>query len=290
MSAVTAAGLGHRYGREHWALRHLDAELPAGSVTALVGANGAGKTTLLEMLAGVVSPSEGACCAGERVRLVAHDRPLHARMSAADHLDWMRRANTRWDDTLARAWLAQFEVPLERRCGRLSTGQRALVALALALGAMPSTLLLDEVLANLDPVIRVDVVAGLLRLNAESGTTIVLATHTPAELAGAADHLLLLAAGQRVLLGAIDDLLDRHRRYLGPRVEQVPLTGDVVHSSFLARQTAALVRHDRPPATIPQGWTARPVTLEELVVDYLRSFRAAASARAPLTLVDSDAS
>jgi ABC-2 type transport system ATP-binding protein len=286
MSTISATGLGHRYGRGEWAVSDVDFALPEGSVTALVGANAAGKTTLLEILAGVRVPSVGEFTTGPRVRLVAHDKPLYLRMTGNDHLQWARRANARWNDGLARGWLRDFDVPLDRRCGALSTGQRAQVALAIALGAEPTTLLLDEVLGNFDPLVRADAVSGLLSLNAELGTTIVLSTHTPAELSGAVDHVLLMAAGRLVLCGQVDDLLERHRRYAGPRTDHSPLSGEIVWSDQHPRQVSLLLRHDEPPAPTPPGWSSRAVTLEELVHDYLRAAHVTGRGRSPMQLIE----
>ena len=295
MSTISASQLGHVYRSGEWALRDVSFDLPAGSVTALVGANAAGKTTLLEVLAGVRTPAAGDYSAGSRIRLVAHDKPLYLRMTVADHLEFGRRANTRWNDELAREWLRDFNVPLRSRCGALSAGQRAQVALALALGAESSTLLLDEVLANMDPVVRGDVVSALLGINADSGVTIVLSTHSPAELAGAVDHLLVLASGRLVAAGQVDELLNSHRRYVGPRADrtvagQLPVSGEVIWSDPRSRQTTALVRHPRPIATVPPGWSSNPVTLDELVHDYLRAAHHRTDQRAPIQLVDTEAS
>ena len=229
--ALSASGLGKRYSRS-WALRECSFEIEAGRVAALVGPNGAGKTTLLGLAAGLLDPSSGSIHArsaeagaqrGEvpaaRVAYVAQDRPLYPSFTAADMIEFGRRFNRAWDQGRALDWLDAFDVPTRRRCDRLSGGQRTQVALALALGACPDLLLLDEPLANLDPLVRVEVTRRLLEVVADQATTIVLSTHVVAELPGTVDYLLLLAGGRLVLAGDVDELLEAHVYLDGPRAD-----------------------------------------------------------------------
>ena len=153
--AVTATGLGKRYGRV-WALRDCTVDLPAGSIVAVVGANGAGKTTFLRAITGLLSPSQGEVWvlgqpAGldtpaslARVAFVAQERPLYRRLSVADHLDFGSHLNPRFDVRLAAAQLQRVGVPMHRRVSDLSGGQQAQVALALAIAKRPDILVLDE--------------------------------------------------------------------------------------------------------------------------------------------------
>ena len=149
------------------ALRDCSVTVPAGSVSALIGPNGAGKTTLLHLLAGLSSASSGqafvfARAPGEDTRFLsdigflAQQVPLYRRFSSADHITMGSHLNPRWDGDSARARIRSLEIPLDKQVGRLSGGQRAQVALALALAKRPRLLLLDEPLAALDPLARRD--------------------------------------------------------------------------------------------------------------------------------------
>jgi ABC-2 type transport system ATP-binding protein len=162
--AVAVVGAGHRYGK-FWALRDCTLSLPAGSITAVVGPNGAGKTTLLNMVVGLLPATAGELrVVGEQpsshpeflaqVGFLAQDCPLYKEFSVADMLRFGRAMNPAWDDALARERIAAADVPLARRAGKLSGGQRAQVALALAVAKRPRVLLLDEPLAALDPLAR----------------------------------------------------------------------------------------------------------------------------------------
>jgi ABC-2 type transport system ATP-binding protein len=277
-TAIHAAGLGKRYRSVGavwrpalWALRDCSFELPAGRIAALVGPNGAGKTTLLGIISGLLRPTTGQVDRRGRVAFVAQEKPLYRDYTVAEMLAFGRHSNLTWDQPRAVRWLTRFEVRLDRRCKRLSTGQQAQVALAVALAARPDLLLLDEPLANLDPLARREVMGELLAEVAEAGTTVILATHIVTELTGIADHLLLLAAGELVLDGAVDDLLAAHVRRTGPADLAHPRSAEVIaaepagrHSSYLARlpTNEALVADPR--------WPIQPVTLEELVLGYLK--------------------
>ena len=265
-----------------WALRHCDVSLPPGRIAALVGANGAGKTTLLRLLAGVLAPSEGSVAidpnrrdvpVAGRVSFVAQDKPLYRRFTVNDMLRFGAHLNRLWDRKTATDWLDRFDIPRTGQCGRLSGGQQSQVALAIALGARPSVLLLDEPLSVLDPLARREVMGALLNIAADAGMTVVLSTHVVTDLVGVADHLLLLAAGRLLVDGDIDTLLARHVRYIGPRSDTPPVTGDVVRATHTERQSTFLVHRaaGTPEPPVAEPWLARPVTLEEFVLAQLTS-------------------
>ncbi|MFF2147195.1 ABC transporter ATP-binding protein [Kitasatospora sp. NPDC058190] len=270
--ALTVRGLTKRY-RGVTALDDCTFTLPAGGVVALVGANGAGKSTLMSIVSGMLDATAGEYRVGGRVVLLAQDKPLYRDFSAADMLNFGRHTNRVWDQSRALAWLERFNIPLDRRCGKLSGGQQAQVALAVALGACPSLLLLDEPLANLDPVARKAVTGELLGEVAETGMTVLLSTHVVAELAGVGDHLLLLSHGRNILDGDAEDLLAQHLRLTGPRADRPPVEGEVVHENHTARQSTFTVRTLLGAATPLEapGWSGHPVTLEDIVLAYLKS-------------------
>jgi ABC-2 type transport system ATP-binding protein len=273
--ALAAHGLGKRY-RATWALRDCSFELPTGRVAALVGTNGAGKTTLLTMIAGLLQPTEGELrlADGGRVAFVAQDKPLYRAFTPMEMLRLGAELNRQWDQQRALDWLSRFDVPPRQPCGRLSGGQQAQVAFAVAIGSRPSLLVLDEPLSDLDPLARRAVISELLTEVADTGMTMLMSTHVVAELSGVADHLLLLADGRLVLSGDVDDLLARHRVYTGPRSDGPPVPGEVVLTSHAGGQSTFLLHGDDP---VDEPWTSRPATLEELVLAKLSGERAVAA-------------
>ena len=277
-TALETTALAKRY-RDVWALRDCSLTLPAGRVVALVGPNGAGKTTLMHLATGLLRPTTGAVrtFGGDptsedtmaRVAFVAQEKPLYDTFTIRELLRLGRTLNRRWDDSLARERLAALDIPLTRRAGRLSGGQQAQVALSLALAKRPDLLLLDEPLANLDPLARRDVMGELMRLVADDGLTVVLSSHVIAELTEACDWLVVLNRGEVQVSGDIEALLAAHHFLSGPpaAADALPPRLPVIHRTGTERQANLLVRAEQPPAD--PRWTVRPANLEDLVLAYL---------------------
>jgi ABC-2 type transport system ATP-binding protein len=281
VSAIVAEGLGKRYGRR-WALRDCTLEVPAGSVVGLVGANGAGKSTFLHLAVGLLEPSAGSLAvfggrpgadAGQlaKVGFVAQDAPVYAWLSVADHLHLGAAMNPGWDEEMARDRIARLGLDLRQRAGKLSGGQRAQLALTLAIGKRPGLLVLDEPLASLDPLARRTFLADVMELVADQQPTIVLSSHLLSDVERVCDHLIVLADGHVLLAGRVDDLLGQHKLLTGPRrdVRSLPDDQVVVQASHTDRQTTVLVRTVGP--ILDPSWVATDVRLEDLVLAYMAS-------------------
>ncbi|MFI1166053.1 ABC transporter ATP-binding protein [Streptomyces sp. NPDC020801] len=279
-TALEAAELARRFGRRtaRRALHDCTFRLPAGRVCALVGPNGAGKSTLLALAAGLLAPTGGRitvlgtqpATARARVGYVAQDKPLYPQLTVAEMLRLGADLNPgRWDAAGAERIVAAGDLDPRARIRTLSGGQRTRVALALTLGKRPELLLLDEPMADLDPLARHDLMGALMGQAAQYGTTIVLSSHVVAELEDSCDHLLLLGGGRVRLAGDIDDLLAAHTRVTTPAAAGADLTGHtVVESRTTGRGLTALIR---PGGPLPDGWRAFAPSLEELVLAHLRN-------------------
>jgi ABC-2 type transport system ATP-binding protein len=255
--------------------------VPAGRVVALVGPNGAGKSTLLNMAVGLTTPTEGrlvvlgdaepgSSTALDRIAFVAQDTPLYANLSVADTLRLVASVSRRWDEPNARRRLDDLAIPLKRKVGKLSGGQHAQVALAVALARHPDLLILDEPLARLDPLARHEFMGTLMSSVAEDGVSVLLSSHVVSELERVCDYLIVLAAGRVQVAGDVDDLVATHRVLTGPtaHVDAIKENYDVVLEQQAERQSVLLVRG--APAQGPLGWQVAPTNLEELVLSYLR--------------------
>ncbi|MCP2242527.1 ABC-2 type transport system ATP-binding protein [Lentzea aerocolonigenes] len=212
---VIAEGLGKKY-RRGWALRETSLVIPSNRVVALVGPNGAGKSTLMGLITGLLSPTTGRISVfGDRptgkglhpaVSYLAQQKPLYPQFTVTETLTFGARTNPTWDQGYAEYLVGQAQVPMNARVGTLSGGQRTRVALALALGKRPGLLLLDEPLADLDPLAREAVLRALMIEARTQGITVVLSSHVLAELEGVCDHLVLLHGGRILLAGDVDRL------------------------------------------------------------------------------------
>jgi ABC-2 type transport system ATP-binding protein len=297
MNVIETSGLSKRY-RSTWALRECSLAVPAGHVAALVGPNGAGKTTLLNLTVGLTAPttgtvtvlggeSAGSPAALDGIAFVAQDAPLYKNLSAADMLHLTGNLNRRFDHRYAQERLSELSIPLKRKAGKLSGGQQAQLALTLALARRPRLLVLDEPLANLDPLARHDFMATVLAAVAEkgegdgkagAGMSVLLSSHVLTELERVADYLILISGGRVQVSGEVDGLLARHRVLTGPAAE-ADLIGErlpLVHARRAQTQAHLLVRTGGLADPVPPGWEAHPVGLEELVLAYLREPGAAA--------------
>ena len=274
--ALSFAAIEHRYRRDRWALRDCTLSVPAGRVVALVGPNGAGKTTLLNIAAGLLRPTAGVVqVAGEspqaqlaHIGYVAQDAPLWPRLRVSDVLYLGRCMNPGFDSELAAARITAFEVPMSARVHTLSGGQRAQVALSLVLAKRPELLLLDEPLANLDPIARREFLTSMFAACAEDQVTVLFSSHAIAELERICDYLVVLRAGRVQVAGDIDDLRAHHRVVSGPADWPQRSGVPVVSATNLADRTVALVRLDSS-AVIGPGLDQSEPTFDELALGYL---------------------
>jgi ABC-2 type transport system ATP-binding protein len=278
-AVIQADGLGKRY-RRTWALRDCTLAIPAGRVAGLVGPNGAGKTTLLRLAVGLLGPACGTIsvlgqdpAAGPeqlaRVGFVAQDTPVYARMSVAGHLRLGAWLNPGWDDELARRRIAQLGLDPRQRAASLSGGERAQLALTLALAKRPELLILDEPVASLDPLARREFLQGLMEAVAGQGLSVLLSSHLVADLERVCDYLVVLVASRVRVAGEVSDLLASHHRLSGPRRDpgSLPAGQVVITESHTDKQSSLLVRTDGP--VLDPAWAVRPVSLEDLVLAYM---------------------
>jgi ABC-2 type transport system ATP-binding protein len=282
--ALEGTALSKQYGRS-WGLRDCSVSLPHGRIAALVGPNGAGKTTLLSLAAGLIRPTAGelhvlgwdpysqAALVLPRIGFLAQDVPLYKRWTVEEMLRLGKELNPRWDQDRAAKRLRRLGIPFDRKIGHLSGGQRAQVALAIALAKRPDLLLLDEPLASLDPLARRDFLVELTEAAMTEGFTVLLSSHVITDLERVCDYLLLINCGRLQAAGEIDQILSQHALVVGPRVpEDFEIPGlDVVRASHSERQSLLWVRARGARTALPDAWESKDLSLEDIVVAYLAS-------------------
>ena len=218
--ALATHGLSKKYGHRV-ALADCTLSIPAGRIAGLVGPNGAGKTTLLHLAVGLLAPTSGTIevLAGRpasgpaqlaKVGFVAQDAPVHAGFTVADHLRFGAHMNPGWDGALARVRIDQLGLDLHQKAGKLSGGERAQLALTLALAKQPELLILDEPIASLDPLARSEFLRSLADFTASRRVSVVMSSHLVSDLERICDYLIVLVASRVQVAGPVTDLLASH--------------------------------------------------------------------------------
>ena len=276
---LRAQGLGKRY-RRRWALSDCALDIPAGRVVGLVGPNGAGKTTLLSLAAGLLAPTSGTIevCGGRpadgraqlaKVGFVAQDTPAYARLTVAEHLELGARLNPGWDRRLAHDRIQRLGLRPGQRAGSLSGGQRAQLALTLAIAKRPRLLILDEPVAGLDPLARLEFLRDLSEATADGGLSVVHSSHLVSDLEQVCDYLVVLVASRVRVAGEVGELLAAHHLLTAPRIDPAALPDelDVISVRHTDSRTTVLVRAG---SVAPDpAWTVSPAGLEDLVLGYM---------------------
>ena len=216
MPALSVQGLSKRFGHV-LAVDDLTFDVEAGRVTGFLGPNGAGKTTTLRILLGLVHPTGGQALVhgrpyvelerpAEVVGAVLEATGFHAGRSARDHLRVLATAArlplSRVDEVLAEV---ELEDAARRRVGGFSLGMRQRLGIAAALLGDPEVLVLDEPTNGLDPS-GVHWLRALVRDRADRGGTVLVSSHLLAELALAADDVVIVKDGRLVTSGSVADV------------------------------------------------------------------------------------
>lgn len=276
-SVLEARGVAKVYrGGSTPALDDIDLAIPRGSITALVGPNGSGKSTLMKAWMGFERPTRGAVSVHgldpfrsrrdvlSRVGYIPQAVALYREFTVAEHLDLAARLRPSFDRSVARQRLAELGISVDRLASRLSGGQQSQVQLAMVLASGAETYLLDEPLAALDPLARREFLYLLVKSLRERGGTAVLTSHVATDVEQAADRIVVLGAGHKILDADVAQTLASHRVVRGD-VPRSPALRPI--ASYLGLNgIETLVETD--PAS-PAAADFRPPTVEELMLGYL---------------------
>lgn len=218
--ALVARDLTMRFGRKV-VLDRLDWTVPRGTVTVLLGENGAGKSTLFRLALGLLDPTAGSVEVGglsprqnptavRRAVGYVPDKPdAYPWMTVADLFRFLAPHHPRWSKARATEAAGALAVPLDVRFKDLSRGQGMKAMLAAALAQDPAVLLLDEPFAGLDPLVRDEVLAGVVRWLRDGERTVVCATHELDAAARIADRIAILGSGRIAREGTLSEVSGR---------------------------------------------------------------------------------
>jgi ABC-2 type transport system ATP-binding protein len=282
------------YGKKV-ALSELDLSVEPGSIVGLIGRNGAGKTTTLRLAHGLLHPDEGSITVfgldpvhrGLEVRsragLLSEESSLYPWMRVEEIIAFASSLHPRWDRDLAESLCKRLELERRAPISTLSRGTRAKLALLLTVAARPDLLLLDDPTAGLDPLVRREILEGILEAVSDEGGAVLYASHLVHDIERVADHVAVLDNGRLVLEGAVDRIKADVRRaravFEGDAPAGAELPG-MIDSSAEGRvlTVVASAANGELKASL-EGLGAREVVverlpLEEILVAVLRCGRA----------------
>jgi ABC-2 type transport system ATP-binding protein len=150
--------------------------------------------------------------------------------------------NPSWDSRIAQSRIEQLDLDPRQRAGTLSGGQRAQLALTLAIAKRPECLILDEPVASLDPLARREFLRSLMEIVAAHGISVVLSSHLIADLERVCDYLVVLVASRMAVAGDVSELLASHQRLSGARrdASSLPASQEVIEESHTDKQSTFL--------------------------------------------------
>jgi ABC-2 type transport system ATP-binding protein len=245
-----------KYFKRRAAVEKVTLTVPRGAIFALLGDNGAGKTTTIRMLIGLLCADAGYAkilgqdCWTEAVKL---RRQIGYVPEKPKFYDWMKVHELGWFAAgfHNQAFLYHFEQFINRfdldpklRLGKLSKGQYAKVALALALAPDPEVLVLDEPTSGLDLFVRREFLSSIVDL-AGKGRTILISSHQIAEVARVASHAAFIEDGRLILAAPVDELKERVVRLRLRFEDQAPDAanlGRILHRNGVGKQWEAVVQ------------------------------------------------
>jgi len=277
-------------------LHGIDMAVPEGAIYALVGANGAGKTTLIKALMNILQPSGGNAqvlgfdsrtLAAERfceIGYVSENQEMPDAMTVGAMLDYTRAFYPQWDRALESDLIRQFDLPLNRKLKHLSRGMRMKAAFASSMAYRPKLMVLDEPLAGLDPLVRDELIEGILERAQE--TTVFISSHDMAEIESFASHVGFMEDGWLVFSEEMSTLTDRFREInitqSGPALLPAAMPREwllveasdsvirLVHSAYTGDATERDLRQHFPTA---RNFDAQPMSLRAIFLAMAKSRR-----------------
>jgi ABC-2 type transport system ATP-binding protein len=260
--ALETRQLKKRYGRSN-ALCGLDMQVPLGSVYALLGRNGAGKSTLIQLALGLLEPSGGQIRVlgldpvrngvelKRRIGYIPEHLPMYEWLTVDETLRMVAALYPTWSREEEDRLLARFRIPRSKKIRELSRGNRALLALVLAMSHNPELVLLDECTSGMDPVFRREFDRCVIEALHGTGRSVLFASHQIRELERICDWVGIISEGKILLQMPVDDLkasVKMLRVILGGgSVEDLPLDG-VVERRRAGREWLITVRGYAPGA------------------------------------------
>jgi ABC-2 type transport system ATP-binding protein len=221
---IDVRGIGMNFGRFP-ALSDLNLQVRRGSAMALLGENGAGKTTTLRILTNIYRASSGSgsvlgyplgsddSSLFQKLGYVSENQRLPLRWTLQGLIDYLRPQYPTWDETFCEELIENFELPRHRQLGQMSRGMQMKASLISSLAYRPELLLLDEPFSGLDPLVREELIDGILELMDGGNWTLLLSSHDIHEVERLCDAVTVIENGSVVLSEPLDTLQTRFRKW-----------------------------------------------------------------------------
>lgn len=206
------------------AINNLSLDIYPGQIFGLMGANGGGKSTLIRHWIGLYLPDDGKCTTFgveakklgpqelARIGYVHQEGKLIDWMSVAKLIRYVAAYYPTWNKDIEARYLEEFELDPKARVGKLSPGQRQMLAVLLAIGFEPELLILDEPAAAMDPLARHKFLELLMEIIQVEGRTIIISSHILTDIEKVIDHALIMNKGKMLCDTPIDDLREQYIR------------------------------------------------------------------------------
>jgi len=285
MTVIEFDGVARSF-RARSVLTDLSFQVEPGEVYALLGRNGAGKTTALRILLGFLEPDAGATrilgsdsrrltgAVRERIGYVSEGHHFDPHRTVERTLDFEACTRERFDRAFVTKRVERMSLDPRQQIKSLSRGQRAQLAIIMALAGHPEVLVLDDPGLGLDAVMRRELLESMIDLLADRGATVLFSTHVFADVERLADRVGVVHGGGLIVDATLDDLHRRvERRFLrvtnDTPLELPAIPGLVAHKRRAEGFELTLVDFDAAQfegadlrLSEPQG-----LSLEDLFVD-----------------------
>jgi len=206
------------------AVNNLSLTVPEGRIFAFLGPNAAGKTTTIKLLMNLIEPTKGTAevlgvKSGKlsprelaRIGYVSENQKIYEWMTVKQLMAFCKPLYPTWDDTFCGELIRLFDLPLDRRISSFSRGMKIKSAFLISLAYRPSLLVLDEPFTGLDPLVRDELIRGILELTTAEHWTVFISSHDINEVEMLADRVGLLDRGRLKLVEPLDALQTRFKK------------------------------------------------------------------------------
>jgi ABC-2 type transport system ATP-binding protein len=235
---ISVKGLTKKFG-DIRAIDNLSLDIYPGHIYGLMGANGGGKSSLIRHWIGLYLPDSGTCTTFDveakklgpqelaRIGYVHQEGKLIDWMSIAKLVRYVAAYYPSWNKDIEERYIKEFDLDPKARVGKLSPGQRQMVAVLLAICFEPELLILDEPAAAMDPLARRKFLELLMEIIQVEGRTIIISSHILTDIEKVIDHALIMNRGKMLCDKPLDDLREQYVRLRltslnGPIPEKLP--------------------------------------------------------------------